>query len=172
MTAIDSIDAPRIELAIRSINASSGRDATNVAANSDRGERVGITAPFENASEDNNVLHISNVNDETRKNISDDVSESSVPEIRFDQQSHTYHSVCVCVCVCVKVFCSFEFAFSSLGRIEIFPNVTYNSNNCFLFFFALLCQPECERGFFPNETKYQFLHRFNNDRRSSAGKHY
>ena len=41
-TAIESIVAPKIELAIRSINASSGRDATSVSANSERRERVGI----------------------------------------------------------------------------------------------------------------------------------
>ena len=54
LTAIENIVAPKIELAIRSINASSGRDASNVTANSERGERVGIIASFENASENNN----------------------------------------------------------------------------------------------------------------------
>ena len=33
LTAIDNIVAPKIELAIRSLNASSGRDATSVTAN-------------------------------------------------------------------------------------------------------------------------------------------
>ena len=66
LTAIDNIVAPKIELAIRSINASSGRDATSVAANSDRGEHVGFNTSFENASGNNNVLHVSIVNDETR----------------------------------------------------------------------------------------------------------
>ena len=51
LTAIDSIITPRIELAVRSINASSGRDARNLTANSERGEHIGITAPFENVSE-------------------------------------------------------------------------------------------------------------------------
>ena len=63
LTAIDSIVAPNIELAIRSINASSGKDATSVAANSERGKHVGISAAFENAPGNNNVLHVSNVND-------------------------------------------------------------------------------------------------------------
>ena len=62
LTAIDSIVAPKIELAIRSINASSGRDVTSVTANSERGEHIGITAPFENVSERNNTLHVLNVN--------------------------------------------------------------------------------------------------------------
>ena len=50
LTAIDSLVAPMIELAIRSIKASSERDATSVTANSERGEHVGITPSFENAS--------------------------------------------------------------------------------------------------------------------------
>ena len=68
---MDSIVAPKIELAIRSKNASSGRDATSVTANSERGEHVGNNACFENAS-GINVVHVSNVNDETRNNIPDE----------------------------------------------------------------------------------------------------
>ena len=90
-TAIDNFVAPKIEIAIRSINASSGRDVTSVTANSARGEQVGILASFENASGNNNILHVSNVNDETRHNIPDDVSELSVPGTHLDQQPHTHH---------------------------------------------------------------------------------
>ena len=97
-TAIDSIVAPKIELAIRSINASSGRDATSVSANSERRERVGIITSFENASGNNNTLGVSNVNDETRHNIPDEVSELSVPETHFDRQAHTHH-------ISTKVLC-------------------------------------------------------------------
>ena len=93
LTAIENIVAPKIELAIRSINASSGRDVTSVTANSKCGERVGINASFENASENNNTLRVPNVNDETRLNIPDEVSELSVPETRFDQQPQTHHMV-------------------------------------------------------------------------------
>ena len=50
LTAIDNIVAPKIELAIRSINVSSGRDVTIVSANSERREHVGINTFFENAS--------------------------------------------------------------------------------------------------------------------------
>ena len=96
LTAIDSIVAPKIELAIRSINASSGQDATSVTANSERGEHVGINGSFENASGNNNILHVSNVNDETRNNIPDEVSELSVPETRFDRQTHTHHTAAFC----------------------------------------------------------------------------
>ena len=79
LTAIENIVAPKIELAIRSINASSGRDATSVSANSERRERVGVNASLENASRNNDTLDVSNVNDETRHNIPDEVSELSAP---------------------------------------------------------------------------------------------
>ena len=92
LTAIDNIVAPIIDLAIRSINASSGRDVTSVTANSERGEHAGINASFENTSGNNNLLHILNVNDQTRHKIPDEVSELSVPETHFDRQAHTHHS--------------------------------------------------------------------------------
>ena len=93
LTAIENIVAPKIELAIRSINASSGRDVTSVTVNSEREERVGINASFKNASENNNILRVSNVTDETRQNISDEVSELPVPETHFDRQPQTHHMV-------------------------------------------------------------------------------
>ena len=65
LTAIGNIVAPKIELAIRSINASSGRDVTSVSASSERKEHVGINASFVNASGNNNTLGVSNANDET-----------------------------------------------------------------------------------------------------------
>ena len=92
LTAIDNIVTPKIELAIRSVNASSGRDVTIVSANSERRERVGINASFENASRSNDTLDVSNVNGETRHNIPDEVSELSVPETHFDRQAHTHHN--------------------------------------------------------------------------------
>ena len=90
LTAIENIVTPKIELAIRSINASSGRDATSVSANSERRERVGLNASFENASKNNDTLDVSNVNDETRHNNPGEVSELSVPETHFDRQTHTH----------------------------------------------------------------------------------
>ena len=93
LTAIENIVAPKNELAIRSINASSGRDVTSVIANSERGERVGINASFENASGNNDTQVISKVNDETRHSITEEVSELSVPETHFDRQPHTHHMV-------------------------------------------------------------------------------
>ena len=50
LTAIDNLVTPKIELAIRSINATSGRDATSVFASSERREHVRIIALSENAS--------------------------------------------------------------------------------------------------------------------------
>ena len=91
LTSIENIVALKIELAIRSINASSGRDATSVSANSERREHVGISTSFENASGNNDTLGVSNVNDETRQNIPDEVSELSVSETRFDRQPQTHH---------------------------------------------------------------------------------
>ena len=91
LTAIDTIFTPKIELAIRSINASSGRDATIVMVSSERGEIIGITAPFENVSERNNTLHVLNTYDETRNKIPDEVSELSVPDTHSDRQPHTHH---------------------------------------------------------------------------------
>ena len=93
LTTIENIVAPKIELAIRSINASSGRDATSVSSNSERRERVGVNASLENASRNNDTLDVSNVNDETRHNIPDEVSELSVPVTHFDRQPHTHHMV-------------------------------------------------------------------------------
>ena len=92
LTAIDNIVTPKIELAIRSTNASSGRDVTSVSAISERREYVGINASFENASTNDDTLGVSNVNDETRQNIPDEVSELSVPETRFDRQPQTHHT--------------------------------------------------------------------------------
>ena len=91
LTDIDNIVAPKIELAIRSKNAPSGRDATNVSANSERREYVGIITSFENASGNNNTLGVSKVNDETRHNILDEVRELSVPETHFDRRAHFHH---------------------------------------------------------------------------------
>ena len=91
LTAIDNIVAPKIELAIRSINASSGRDVTSETENSEREERAGINASFENASE-NNVLRVSNVNGETRQDLLDEVSGLSAAATCFDRQSHTPHT--------------------------------------------------------------------------------
>ena len=98
LTAIDNIVAPVIELAIRAIIASSGRDATNVAAKSERGEHVGINTFFENVSGNQNVQQVTNGNDETRNNFLDKSSALSVPKTRFDRQTHTHHNFIKEIC--------------------------------------------------------------------------
>ena len=62
-------------------------------ANSERQEHVGINASFENESGNNNTLYVSDVNDETRHNIPDEVTDLSVPETHFDRQAHTHHKM-------------------------------------------------------------------------------
>ena len=92
LTAIVSIVAAETELVIGLMNASSGRDATSNTINSERGEHLGINALFENASGKNNVLHVSNMNDETRRSLPVKVGELSVAETRFDRQTLTHHN--------------------------------------------------------------------------------
>ena len=90
---VDIIITPRVELAVRSINASSGQDATSVKANLEPEEQVGTTTSFENVSERNDTLHALNTNDEIRRNISEEVSELLVPGTHFDRQLHTRHNL-------------------------------------------------------------------------------
>ena len=91
LTAIDNIVTPKIELAIRSINASSGRDVTSASGNSERREYEGINASFENASANNRTLGMANTNDETRHDFHDGVSELPVSEAQFDRQLPIHH---------------------------------------------------------------------------------
>ena len=83
---------PKISLAVKSLNTSSGRDATSVMVSSEFGEHIRITAPFENAFEKNNTLNAFNTNDETRINFPDKVGELSVPGTHFERQPHIYHN--------------------------------------------------------------------------------
>ena len=91
LTAIDNIVTPKIELTIRSINASSGRDVTSASGNSERKKYEGINASFENASANNRTLGMANMNDETRHDFHDGVSELPVLEAQFDRQLPTHH---------------------------------------------------------------------------------
>ena len=93
LSLFDSIVAPKIGLALRSINASLGRVEIIVTANSERGDHIRITTPFENVSERNNTLHMLSTNDETRKKLQDKVSELSVPGTHFDRQPHAHHTL-------------------------------------------------------------------------------
>ena len=71
---------------------SSGRDGTNIPANSKRGEHLGITVTFENVCERKNTLHLLSTNDETRNSIPVEVTELLVPGTHFDRQPDTHHS--------------------------------------------------------------------------------
>ena len=93
LVAIDNIIAPKIELAIRSINASSGRDVTSVSGNSERRDHERMNTSFGSASENNGTLGMTNANDETRCNPHDRVGESSVAGTQFNQQSPAHHVV-------------------------------------------------------------------------------
>ena len=93
LVAIDNIIAPKIELAIRSINASSGPDVTSVSGNSERRDHERMNTSFGSASENNGTLGMTNANDETRCNPHDRVGELSVAGTQFDQQSPAHHVV-------------------------------------------------------------------------------
>ena len=105
LTAIDNFITPKNKLAVKSIDASSGRDAASVAVNLEQGERIGNNASFENLSERNNTFHELNVKDRARGSTPDEVSELSVPEAHFDKQSHTHHSDSVYI-ISAKVYSS------------------------------------------------------------------
>ena len=84
LTPLDNIITAKNKLSVRSINESSGRDAANVTVISDCGEHIEVTVFFENLSERSNTLHELNINDETRGNNLDKVTEFSVPGTHFD----------------------------------------------------------------------------------------
>ena len=83
---MDNIITPWIESAVRSMIASSRREAANVTATLQRAEQVRITASFENISDKSFKLHDVNVNDETQGDIPDEVSEFLVPGIHSERQ--------------------------------------------------------------------------------------
>ena len=90
LTAIDNIIVPKIELAIRSVNASSGRDVTSVSARSERREYTGNNASLENASENNDTLGVTNIIVETRCSFRDGVNGLSTQGTQFDGRSPTH----------------------------------------------------------------------------------
>ena len=122
LTGINTNKTPRIELANRSINASSGRDATSVMASSERGEHIGSTFTFENASERNITPQVFNGNDETRNNIPDEESELWVPRAHPDRKPHTHHSH-----TSVRAY---EMKLRLRSRSELFSYFLINIFNC------------------------------------------
>ena len=93
LPAIGSIITPKIEIAVRSRNKYSGRDATSVTANSESGKAQGLLPVMKTHPEKINTLSVLNTNDESQNNISDEVSELSVAGIAVDHQPHNHHSV-------------------------------------------------------------------------------
>ena len=89
--AIRTTFAPKVVLAVRSRNSSSGRDATSVMMNSEHGEHIGIAGFFGNVSDRENTLHALKTNDETRDIFPEEVGELSVPEAHVERQPHTHH---------------------------------------------------------------------------------
>ena len=84
LTAIVNNIASMVELAFRSIKASSRWNAASVTAISESGELTGITASLKNVSQWNKKSLELNENGETRWNIPDEVSELSVARTQFD----------------------------------------------------------------------------------------
>ena len=76
-------------IAIRSVNASSGRDTTSVMANSERDEDQLFTGLFENVFVRNSTPHVFGTNDEIRNRSLDAISELSVAREFFDWKPHT-----------------------------------------------------------------------------------
>ena len=54
---MNDITTPTIELAVKSMNASSRRDIASVMANSEREEQPGVITTFEKASERNDIFY-------------------------------------------------------------------------------------------------------------------
>ena len=66
LTDVDNFTTPGFELAIGSMNASSGQDITSVIANSEGEARIGIITSSENVSDRNNIFHEFNISDDYR----------------------------------------------------------------------------------------------------------
>ena len=58
-----------------------------------KGEEIWVTAFVENVYERSNTLQVLNANDETGRDIYDELSEWSVPGTHFDRQPHTHRMV-------------------------------------------------------------------------------
>ena len=89
---LDDYITVRVELAVRSINMSAGRDGASVTGILERVERIGIVAFSENAFESRNTFHELDASGETRRNVPDEASELPVSGTQFDQQPFTHHT--------------------------------------------------------------------------------
>ena len=104
LTSIGSTITPKTKMAVRSINAASTRDATNVMAKGEHRECKEFSLFFGNASERKDTLHEFNANDETGNSILDEVSELSVPRthcnlcLRFSTRNVTESNFSTSTC--------------------------------------------------------------------------
>ena len=71
LTAMDNIIIPRIELAVRSMKASSGQDIASVTTNSESSEQLEISFPYSSLSDRKSFFSQLNSTDETRGYNSD-----------------------------------------------------------------------------------------------------
>ena len=93
LTANDGNFTHKIELEIKSINASSRRYVTSGLVNSEHDEHERVTALFQDVNESITTLYVFSSHDETPNNTFDKVGELLVPGTRFDRQPHSPHTV-------------------------------------------------------------------------------
>ena len=84
---------PRVELAMKSFNASSGRGMDGVVPDPDQRDFSGIIEDLQTtaSSRINSHIHLKRI-DETRGSITVEGGDLMVNEINFDQQAHTYRN--------------------------------------------------------------------------------
>ena len=94
LTAMDNIITPISELAVKSMNTSSGQEVASVTTICERGEQLGIFALHGNVCDMNRTFLEMNSTDETEEDIADEVSDLAVSKAQFDwrlQTNHTNH---------------------------------------------------------------------------------
>ena len=93
LSAMEGLVLPRVELAMKSVNESSGLDSESVVLDPDLRNFSGNIESLQMAAS-SRMHSITDLNkiDETRGNITVEASELSVNEKNFDQQAHTHHS--------------------------------------------------------------------------------
>ena len=89
---MDNIITPVIEVAIRSLSASYGRDIAGVTANSERGQELGISARYENICDRNVAFYQLKLTNETRGYNHDEMSKIPASEADLDRQPHAHHN--------------------------------------------------------------------------------
>ena len=99
-------------LAVRSINALSGRDVDSVPANVKRWEQIEKSAPYGNVSNRSSTFRKLNLTDEIRGYNPDKVNEFLASEARSDRQQQNHHN---CRTQMERIFFPKN---ASLGKLE------------------------------------------------------